>query len=186
MVPYSGFEMPVSYSGLKEEHNAVRNDVGMFDVSHMGEFIVKGPDALSFLQYITSNDVAALFDGKIQYSCMPNGKGGIVDDLLVYRKSEQVYLLVVNAGNIEKNWNWVNQIASEKGYDVELTNDSESWSLIALQGPNATSKISPLIDSGSYNPGEVKYYTYTQTKVLEFDCIVSAPGYKGSGGFDIN
>ena len=100
MVPYSGFEMPVSYSGLKEEHHAVRNDVGMFDVSHMGEFIVKGPDALILLQYITSNDVAALFDGKIQYSCMPNGKGGIVDDLLVYRKSEQEYLLVVNAGNL--------------------------------------------------------------------------------------
>ena len=105
MVPYSGFSMPVSYSGLKEEHNAVRNDVGMFDVSHMGEFSVRGSDALEFLQYITSNDVSALFDGKIQYSCMPNGNGGIVDDLLVYRKSEDDYLLVVNAGNKEKDWN---------------------------------------------------------------------------------
>ncbi|MEC7653788.1 MAG: glycine cleavage system aminomethyltransferase GcvT [Bacteroidota bacterium] len=185
MVPYSGFEMPVSYSGLKEEHNAVRNHVGMFDVSHMGEFIVKGPNALCFLQYITSNDVAALFDGKIQYSCMPNGKGGIVDDLLVYRKSEKEYLLVVNASNIEKDWNWINQIASEKGYDVELTNDSDSWSLIALQGPNAISKIVPLIDSGSPNLGELKYYTFTETKVMGFDCIVSATGYTGAGGFEI-
>ena len=114
MVPYSGFSMPVSYSGLKDEHNAVRNDVGMFDVSHMGEFSVSGPGSLDLLQYITSNDVSELYDGKIQYSCFPNGSGGIVDDLLVYRKSESDYILVVNAGNKNKDWEWINRKAKEK------------------------------------------------------------------------
>lgn len=183
MVPYSGYSMPVSYSGLNHEHKAVREDVGMFDVSHMGEFTVKGKDALNLLQHITSNDVSALFDGKIQYSCMPNGKGGIVDDLLVYRKSEQEYLLVVNAGNKEKDWNWINSIASEKGYDVELEDESDKWSLIALQGPNATEKLRPLISNE--DPGNLKYYTFFETEVLGHNCIVSATGYTGAGGYEI-
>ena len=183
MVPYSGYSMPVSYSGLNHEHKAVREDVGMFDVSHMGEFTVKGKDALNLLQHITSNDVSALFDGKIQYSCMPNGKGGIVDDLLVYRKSEQDYLLVVNAGNKEKDWNWINSIASEKRYDVDLENESDKWSLIALQGPNATEKLRPLISNE--DPGDLKYYTFFETEVLGHNCIVSATGYTGAGGYEI-
>ena len=156
MVPYSGYAMPVSYSGLKDEHNAVRNDVGMFDVSHMGEFTVKGSDALALLQYITSNDVSALFDGKIQYSCMPNGKGGIVDDLLVYRNSESDYLLVVNAGNKDKGWAWINKVAEDKGFDVELNDESNDWSLIALQGPNASEKLSPILDERSKYAANLK------------------------------
>jgi len=183
MVPYSGFSMPVSYAGLKEEHNTVRNDVGMFDVSHMGEFRVSGPQAEDFLQYLTSNDVSALFDGKIQYSCMPNGHGGIVDDLLVYRKSEEEFFLVVNAGNKDKDWVWANKVA--ENFDVSLVDESDNWSLIALQGPNATDKLLPLIDSGASNPGDLKYYTFTETKVLGHDCIVSATGYTGAGGYEI-
>ena len=124
MVPYSGYYMPVFYSGLKEEHSSVRNDSGMFDVSHMGEFTVSGPDALELLQHITSNDVSALYDGKIQYSCMPNGKGGIVDDLLVYRKSENDYLLVVNAGNKVKDWDWINSIAKTKNFKASSSSVS--------------------------------------------------------------
>ena len=185
MVPYSGFSMPVSYSGLKEEHNAVRNDVGMFDVSHMGEFSVHGSDALEFLQYITSNDVSALFDGKIQYSCMPNGNGGIVDDLLVYRKSEDDYLLVVNAGNKEKDWNWVNSIAQEKGFDVVLEDQSDYWSLIALQGPNATKALSTILDENSKSAEELLYYTFESANIQGHNCIVSATGYTGAGGYEL-
>ena len=185
MVPYSGYAMPVSYSGLKDEHNAVRNDVGMFDVSHMGEFTVKGSDALALLQYITSNDVSALFDGKIQYSCMPNGKGGIVDDLLVYRNSESDYLLVVNAGNKDKDWAWINKVAEDKGFDVELNDESNDWSLIALQGPNASEKLSPILDEGSKDAANLKYYTFVKGSILGQNCIISATGYTGAGGFEL-
>lgn len=183
MVPYSGFYMPVSYAGLKDEHNAVRNNVGMFDVSHMGEFRVEGSDALNLLQYITSNDVSSLFDGKIQYSCMPNGKGGIVDDLLVYRVNENEYFLVVNASNKEKDWKWIEGVAKEKGFDVELTDESDSWALIALQGPNAPKALAPLLDNKE--AAEISYYTFTNAKVCGHDCIVSATGYTGAGGFEI-
>ena len=185
MVPYSGYAMPVSYSGLKDEHNAVRNDVGMFDVSHMGEFTVKGSDALALLQYITSNDVSNLFDGKIQYSCMPNGKGGIVDDLLVYRNSESDYLLVVNAGNKDKDWAWINKVAEDKGFYVELNDESNDWSLIALQGPNASEKLSPILDEGSKDAANLKYYTFVKGSILGHNCIISATGYTGAGGFEL-
>ena len=185
MVPYSGYSMPVSYSGLKDEHNAVRNNVGMFDVSHMGEFSVRGSDALELLQYITSNDVSALFDGKIQYSCMPNGNGGIVDDLLVYRKSEDEYLLVVNAGNKEKDWNWINSVAKKKGFEVELEDQSDNLSLIALQGPNATKSLSPILDDNSKSAAELLYYTFESANILGHKCIISATGYTGSGGFEL-
>ena len=185
MVPYSGFYMPVSYAGLKDEHNAVRNDVGMFDVSHMGEFRVKGSDCLALLQYITSNDVSKLFDGKIQYSCMPNGKGGIVDDLLVYRVSEEEYFLVVNASNKEKDWNWINSIVSEKAFNVELIDESDSWALIALQGPNAPKSLSPLLSDADKSAADLSYYTFTTADLFGQECIISATGYTGAGGFEL-
>ncbi|HHZ82313.1 MAG TPA: glycine cleavage system aminomethyltransferase GcvT [Flavobacteriales bacterium] len=180
MVTYSGFEMPVSYEGLKVEHSAVREKVGMFDVSHMGEFTVKGNDATAFLQSITTNDVSKLTVGKIQYSCIPNGKGGIVDDLLIYKEGEDEYLLVVNAGNIAKDWEFVSKKA--ESFDVKLEDTSETWSLIALQGPDATEALAPLMDS---SPGELKYYTFMRAEVLGVECIVSATGYTGSGGYEI-
>jgi aminomethyltransferase len=185
MVTYSGYAMPVSYTGLNEEHKSVRENVGMFDVSHMGEFTVTGPDAENLLQYITSNDVSVLLDGKIQYSCMHNGKGGVIDDLLVYRKSENNFLLVVNAGNKDKDWKWINDVAKNKDFDVNLSDDSDKWSLIALQGPNATNKLQPLMDEGECNPGDLKYYTFRQGKVLGHDCIISATGYTGAGGYEL-
>jgi aminomethyltransferase len=151
----------------------------------MGEFRVTGPDALELLQYITSNDVSALVDGKIQYSCMPNGKGGIVDDLLVYRKSETDYILVVNAGNKDKDWAWINSISEDKQFDVELKDESSKWSLIALQGPNSSSKLSQLLNDCSKDAAKLKYYTFTEAKVLGHNCIVSATGYTGAGGFEI-
>jgi len=180
MVTYSGFEMPVSYEGLKVEHAAVREKAGMFDVSHMGEFTVKGNDATAFLQSITTNDVSKLTVGKIQYSCIPNGKGGIVDDLLIYKEGEDEYLLVVNAGNIAKDWEFVSKKA--ESFDVKLEDTSETWSLIALQGPDATEALTPLMDS---SPGELKYYTFMRAEVLGVECIVSATGYTGSGGYEI-
>jgi len=185
MVEYSGFAMPVSYSGLRDEHFSVRNSVGMFDVSHMGEFNVDGPDALAFIQHITTNDVSTLINGKIQYSCMPNGKGGIVDDLLVYRLSEDSYLLVVNAGNKDKDWEWVKEKATEGGFEVSIVDNSDSWALIALQGPEAVTALKPLMDKGELDPEDLKYYTFSKGKVLGADCIISATGYTGSGGFEL-
>jgi aminomethyltransferase len=134
MVPFAGYSMPVLYSNLIQEHLTVRNAVGVFDVSHMGEFVVKGERATEFLQYVTSNDVSALYDGKVQYSCFPNDKGGIVDDLLVYRWNENEYYLVVNASNIEKDWNWLQQ---NNTFGVEMENISDGLSLFAVQGPKA-------------------------------------------------
>jgi len=180
MVEYSGFEMPVSYAGLKIEHAAVRQDVGMFDVSHMGEFTVKGPDALELLQSITTNDVSKLSDGKIQYSCIPNGNGGIVDDLLVYREGENDFLLVVNASNRLKDWAFINNKA--QGFDVAIEDTSDNWTLIALQGPNATEKLSPLMHT---SPSELKYYTFIRAEILGVECIVSATGYTGAGGYEL-
>ncbi len=185
MVPFAGYNMPVEYSGITGEHITVRERVGVFDVSHMGEFWVTGPTALNFLQYITSNDVSALFDGKIQYSCFPNGKGGIVDDLLVYRYNPEKFLLVVNAANIEKDWNWCIQNAERFGLKKgkELINASEGIAQLAVQGPLALKAMQKLTKTPVEN---MEYYTF---KVLDFagitDVIFSTTGYTGAGGCEI-
>lgn len=180
MVPFAGFEMPIEYSGITNEHMAVRQSAGMFDVSHMGEFWVKGPKAIEYLQRITSNDVAMLTPGKIQYSCFPNGKGGIVDDLLVYQYSEEKYLLVVNAANIQKDWNWC-VLHNEEG--VELENASDKISQLAIQGPKAVSilqKLTPV------NLSEIPYYHFTTGPFAGVDeVIISNTGYTGAGGFEL-
>jgi len=180
MVPFAGFDMPVEYTGVNAEHLCVRQNVGVFDVSHMGEFWVKGTHALDFLQWVTSNDVSTLVPGKIQYSCFPNGKGGIVDDLLVYKYDEQKYMLVVNASNIEKDWNWIN---SQNKFGVELENSSDSISQLAIQGPKATEVLQRLT---SVDLSAIPYYTFA---VGEFagckDVILSNTGYTGAGGFEI-
>lgn len=181
MVPFAGFNMPVYYSGIKDEHNTVRNAVGIFDVSHMGEFTVNGPKAFELIQYITSNNVANLFPGKVQYSCFPNDKGGIVDDLLVYKISEEQYTLVVNAANIDKDWSWVN-LQNEK-FGAEITNKSDYYAQVAVQGPLAVKALQPLTD---VDLSSMEYYTFTIDKFAGFDDIViSATGYTGSGGFEI-
>ena len=154
MVPFAGYFMPVQYKGLLEEHHCVRNAVGVFDVSHMGEFWVRGPKALELIQQVTSNDASKLFDGKVQYSCLPNLDGGIVDDLLVYRFSEEEYFLVVNASNIEKDWNWIQQFNQHIG--AEMTNISEGTSLLAVQGPMALKAMQKLT---SLNVVDMEYYT---------------------------
>ena len=182
MVDYSGFEMPVSYDGLKVEHTSVRNKVGMFDVSHMGEFMLKGAEALTLLQRITTNDVSKLRNGEIQYSCIPNGKGGIVDDLLIYRISQESYMLVVNASNMHKDWAFISHKIKHGGYNVTFENTSNDWALIALQGPKATDALSPLM---TVNPGDLKYYTFISADILGVECIVSATGYTGSGGYEL-
>jgi len=185
MVPFAGYNMPVEYVGITEEHITIRERVGVFDVSHMGEFWVTGPAALKFLQFITSNDVSALFDGKIQYSCFPNGKGGIVDDLLVYRYNQEKYLLVVNASNIDKDWNWCVKNAAQFGLKTgkDLINASDDISQLAVQGPLALKAMQKLTKT----PVEdMEYYTF---KVLEFagisDVIFSTTGYTGAGGCEI-
>ncbi len=180
MVPFAGYNMPVSYEGIIAEHNTVRNSVGVFDVSHMGEFLLEGEKALDLIQYVTSNDASALFDGKVQYSCLPNGKGGIVDDLLVYRMNDQKYLLVVNASNIDKDWAW---ISSHNNHGVKMTNLSDGMSLLAVQGPKAAEALQSLTD---INLGEMGYYTFQVGTFAGFnDIIVSATGYTGAGGFEI-
>ena len=187
MVPFAGFNMPVQYAGLKEEHYAVRDRVGMFDVSHMGEFFVSGPDALALIQWVSSNDASALFDGKVQYSCMPNGRGGIVDDLLVYRLKEDHYMLVVNASNRAKDWDWIQTQVADKGFDVTLEDASAWHALIALQGPEAQGvlgQLSPTRKDGQ--PWEdLTYYTFTEGTLLGQDVLVSATGYTGAGGVEI-
>ena len=180
MVPFAGYNMPVSYEGIIQEHHTVRNDVGVFDVSHMGEFLLEGEGALDLIQKVTSNDASVLIDGKVQYSCLPNGKGGIVDDLLVYRMSENKYLLVVNASNIEKDWNW---ISSHNSFGVKMTNLSDDTSLLAVQGPKAAEALQSLtqIDLGS-----MEYYSFqVGTFAGMNDIIISATGYTGAGGFEI-
>lgn len=181
MVEFAGFEMPVEYTGVNEEHVNVRQNVGVFDVSHMGEFWVKGSKAFELVQRITTNDVAKLTPGKIQYSCMPNGKGGIVDDLLVYHYEDEKYLLVVNAANIDKDWAWVNE--QNKKIGAELENGSEHTSQLAVQGPNAAKVLQKLTD---IKLDEIKYYTFVVGTLAGIDeVIISATGYTGSGGFEL-
>ena len=180
MVPFAGYEMPVQYTGVKDEHIKVRTGVGVFDVSHMGEFFVKGPGAQNLLQKVTSNDVSKLFPGKIQYSCFPNGKGGIVDDLLIYCLADDEYMLVVNASNIDKDWNW---IESHNEFDCSLENRSDVISLFAVQGPKAVDALKGLtrIDLDA-----MKYYTFEKGSFAGAEnVIVSATGYTGAGGFEI-
>lgn len=180
MVPFAGYNMPVSYSGLNEEHLAVRNSVGVFDVSHMGEFILKGAGALDLIQRITSNDAATLTDGKAQYSCFPNNTGGIVDDLIVYRIDEKTYMLVVNAGNIDKDWEWVNK---HNTGGVEIKNISDQTSLLAIQGPNAIHALQKLTD---IKLADIPYYCFAKGRFNGVDnVVVSNTGYTGAGGFEI-
>jgi aminomethyltransferase len=180
MVPFAGYNMPVQYEAVNAEHETVRNGVGVFDVSHMGEFILRGPNALALIQKFSSNDASVLFDGKAQYSCMPNGKGGIVDDLIIYRVNEHEYFIVVNASNIEKDWNW---ISSLNDLGVEMENVSENYSLLAIQGPKAAEAMQSLTD---INLSEMVYYTFTHGTFAGIENVmISATGYTGSGGFEI-
>ena len=180
MIPFSGYLMPVQYEGVNLEHLNVRENVGVFDVSHMGEFIVRGPGSLDLVQMITSNDASILPIGKVQYSCFPNGKGGIVDDLLVYRLNELTYMLVVNASNIEKDWNWLVQ-HNIGGVDIE--NISEQTSLLAIQGPKASQAIQSLTNMVL---SDMKYYTFQKGVFAGIDNIlISTTGYTGAGGFEI-
>jgi len=180
MVPFAGYEMPLQYSGLTDEHLNVRENLGVFDVSHMGEFFLKGEKALDLVQKVTSNDASKLIDGKIQYSCLPNGKGGIVDDLLVYRINAEEYMLVVNASNIEKDWNW---IKSHNTFGVEMTNKSDEISLLAVQGPKAVEVLQKLT---SVNLSEISYYSFVYGDFAGIENIlISATGYTGAGGFEI-
>ena len=181
MVPFAGYNMPVLYDNLIQEHLAVRNSVGVFDVSHMGEFLVEGPQAYDLVEYVTSNDVSSLTDGRVQYSCLPNEDGGIVDDLLVYRYHAEKYLLVVNASNIDKDFNWIQKFASN--YNATLTNHSDAYSLLAIQGPNAEKTIQKLT---STNLSEIPYYHFTEGTVAGIDnMIISNTGYTGAGGFEL-
>ncbi|HNY15475.1 MAG TPA: glycine cleavage system aminomethyltransferase GcvT [Bacteroidales bacterium] len=185
MIPFAGYNMPVEYSGITEEHITVREKVGVFDVSHMGEFRVTGPSALSYLQHITSNDVSALFDGKVQYSCFPNGSGGIVDDLLVYRFSEQNYLLVVNAANIEKDWNWCVKNAASFGLvpGKDLINISDTVAQLAIQGPFAMKAMQKLTSS---KVTDMEYYTFREIDFAGINNVLfSTTGYTGAGGCEI-
>ncbi|RZK68634.1 MAG: glycine cleavage system aminomethyltransferase GcvT, partial [Pedobacter sp.] len=180
MVPFAGYNMPVQYEGINAEHATVRNAVGVFDVSHMGEFILKGENALDLIQRVTSNDASKLYDGKIQYSCLPNETGGIVDDLLVYRIDEKSYMLVVNASNIEKDWNWIQKFNSK---DVEMHNISDQTSLLAIQGPKAADALQALTDM---DLASMEYYTFKKGKFAGVDnVLVSATGYTGAGGFEV-
>ncbi len=180
MVPFAGFNMPVRYSSDIEEHNTVRNSVGVFDVSHMGEFLLTGPKALELIQRITSNDASKLYDGKVQYSYLPNERGGIVDDLLVYRINSEKYLLVVNASNIDKDWNW---IVSHNTEGVEMQNISDEISLFAVQGPKATPVCQQLTN---FDLTRLEYYTFVVTTFAGVpDVIISATGYTGAGGYEI-
>jgi len=180
MVPFAGFNMPVTYEGINAEHETVRKGVGVFDVSHMGEFILKGADALNLIQRVTSNDAAVLTDGKIQYSCLPNETGGIVDDLLVYRMTAESYMLVVNASNIDKDWN---HIMKYNTANVEMHNISDKTSLLAVQGPMAAKALQSLTD---IDLAAMVYYTFEKGKFAGIDnVLVSATGYTGAGGFEI-
>ena len=181
LVEFAGYQMPIEYSGIKDEHMTVRESVGVFDVSHMGEFWVKGQKALELVARITSNDPRILTPGQAQYSCFPNGKGGIVDDLLVYCYEPEKYMLVVNAANIDKDWNWVVKQNKEIGADIE--NASDNISQLAIQGPKATATLQKLTD---VNLSEIKFYTFTTGTFAGFDdVIISATGYTGAGGFEL-
>jgi len=180
IVPFAGFDMPVRYSSDLDEHHAVRNNVGVFDVSHMGEFRVKGPRSLDLIQKVSSNDASVLFDGKVQYSYLPNADGGVVDDLLVYKVADNDYMLVVNASNIEKDWNWIQSHNTE---GVEMTNVSDDLCLFAVQGPNATAVLQKLT---AIDLGAMEYYTFKIGTMAGIeDVTISATGYTGAGGFEI-
>jgi aminomethyltransferase len=180
MVPFAGFNMPVRYSSDIEEHMTVRKGVGVFDVSHMGEFSLKGSNALDLIQRVTSNDASKLVDGQAQYSCLPNNDGGIVDDLIVYKIKDNDYMLVVNASNIEKDWNWISQFNS-KG--VDMKNISDDICLLAVQGPKATATLQKLTDK---DLSKIPYYHFTKgTFARVDDVIMSNTGYTGAGGFEI-
>jgi aminomethyltransferase len=180
MVPFTGFDMPVSFEGVNAEHETVRNSVGVFDVSHMGEFLISGATALELIQKISSNDASVLTVGRAQYSCMPNGKGGIVDDLIIYKIKEEQYLLVVNASNIEKDWEW---ISSHNAMGAEMKNLSDDYSLLAIQGPKAVEAMQSL---SSIDLSAIKYYHFEVADFAGIEhAIISATGYTGSGGFEI-
>ena len=180
MIPFAGYLMPVRYSSDIEEHMTVRQSVGVFDVSHMGEFILHGPQALALIQRLTSNDAAKLYPGRAQYSCLPNGKGGIVDDLIVYMLEENHYMLVVNAANEQKDWDW---ISSHNDQGVSMTNATDQYCLFAVQGPKATSVLQQLTD---IDLGAIKYYHFTIGSIAgASEVIISATGYTGSGGFEL-
>ncbi len=180
MVPFAGFNMPVQYSGINIEHETVRNGVGVFDVSHMGEFILKGDGALDLIQRVCSNDASVLFDGKVQYSCLPNEHGGIVDDLLVYRINEKAFMLVVNASNIEKDWEWISKYNNA---GVEMKNISDQTSLLAVQGPKAAEALQILTD---VDLAEMDYYTFKKGVFAGIEnVLISATGYTGAGGFEL-
>lgn len=187
MADFAGYNMPIQYTSITDEHHSVRNNVGIFDVSHMGEFIVKGKQALDLVQKVTSNDASKLGIGEAQYSCLPNLTGGIVDDLLVYRlgedmcnEGEQAFMLVVNASNIEKDWNW---ISGFNQFDTRLIDISEKTGLLAVQGPKAIATLQKLTD---INLSAIKYYDFTKGKIAGIDnVLISATGYTGSGGFEL-
>ncbi|MBN9293444.1 MAG: glycine cleavage system aminomethyltransferase GcvT [Flavobacteriia bacterium] len=180
IVPFAGFEMPVQYEGVNAEHEAVRQGVGVFDVSHMGEFFLRGEKALDLIQKVTTNDASKIDIGKAQYTCMPNGKGGIVDDLIVYRLAEQEYFLVVNASNIEKDWNWIKE---HNVFGVEMTNASDEYSLLAVQGPKTIEATQSLtnVDLSAIKPFSFVEGTFAGCE----NVIISATGYTGSGGFEL-
>ncbi len=180
MVPFAGYLMPVRYSSDIEEHNTVRDGIGIFDVSHMGEFMVSGPGSLELIQKVTSNDASKLTPGRAQYSCLPNTEGGIVDDLIVYKMDEDHYMLVVNASNIEKDWKWISGYA---GDDVEMQNVSDSMSLFAVQGPKAAEALQKLTD---IDLSAIKFYHFVAGEFADVtDVIISATGYTGAGGFEL-
>jgi len=180
MVPFAGYNMPVQYAGINAEHETVRNGVGVFDVSHMGEFILKGEHAIDLIQKVSSNDASKLYDGKVQYSCLPNENGGIVDDLLIYRLDEKTYMLVVNASNIEKDWEWISKYNTA---GVEMKNISDRTSLLAIQGPKAAEALQTLTE---IDLASMEYYTFKKGRFAGVDnVLVSATGYTGAGGFEI-
>jgi aminomethyltransferase len=180
MVPFAGYNMPVQYEGVTIEHDTVRNAVGVFDVSHMGEFLIEGPNALALIQSVSSNDASKLTIGKAQYSCLPNDTGGIVDDLIIYRIKEDTYLLVVNASNIEKDWNW---ISSKNNVGATMRNLSDDYSLLAIQGPKAIEAMQSLT---SEDLSAITFYNFVVGDFAGIDhVIISATGYTGSGGFEI-
>ena len=180
MLPFAGYNMPILYEGVNAEHETVRNTVGVFDVSHMGEFLLTGEKALDLIQKVTSNDASTLTLGKAQYSCLPNNDGGIVDDLLVYKMKDNQYLLVVNASNIEKDWNW---ISAQNDLGVEMRNLSDDYSLLAIQGPKAVEAMQSLT---SVDLSSIAYYHFEVADFAGFEnVIISATGYTGSGGFEI-
>jgi aminomethyltransferase len=180
MVPFAGYNMPVHYVGITAEHETVRKAVGVFDVSHMGEFILKGEGALDLIQKVCSNDASKLYDGKVQYACLPNENGGIVDDLLVYRMDEKTYMLVVNASNIEKDWDWISKFNS---FGVDMKNISDRTSLLAIQGPKAAQALQSLTDT---DLSAMEYYTFVKGTFAGVEnVVISATGYTGAGGFEL-